>query len=84
MDSSFSCDTDSTYQTISDPKAIEEIPDTSFSSSDRRSITDGSPSATKSEVSLVIKNPDDNLVTNIVNQLVTAKVDFKVLQGSSL
>lgn len=35
------------------------------------------------EVSLVIQNPSENLVTCMVQQLVTAKVDFKVVQGSS-
>jgi energy-coupling factor transporter ATP-binding protein EcfA2 len=67
-----------------DPGTIQEARDT-FSLVDRDpSPVDPSSSASSAqEVSLVIQNPDENLITRMIHELVTAKVDFKVVQGST-
>lgn len=64
--------------------ANEETTDTSGSLNQDVSNADSvSSGLVPREVSLVIRNPNENLITHIVQQLVTAKVDFKVVQRSN-
>ncbi|KAJ5454551.1 uncharacterized protein N7458_005507 [Penicillium daleae] len=77
-------DTTLNYSTVFDPGTIQEAQDTSSPGDEDPSHAGPSSLASSpQEVSLVIQNPDENLITRMVHELVTAKVDFKVVQGST-
>ncbi|KAJ5910785.1 uncharacterized protein N7473_000088 [Penicillium subrubescens] len=72
------------YSALLDSGTIQEARDTfSLVDGDLSPLDPSSSASSAQEVSLVIQNPDQNLITRMVNELVTAKVDFKVVQGST-
>jgi energy-coupling factor transporter ATP-binding protein EcfA2 len=72
------------YSALLDSGTIQEARDTfSLVDGDLSPLDPSSSASSAQEVSLVIQNPDQNLITRKVNELVTAKVDFKVVQGST-